>query len=117
MRHQILLREHQLWHTLPQPLLYAHFVAAYHMLQVVLTWTYSVVVNNELNVSTFADIVLLVEAFVAILEGHCSSSVRAIHALFVSSRGKRFLATPKTPIARRVTLSKFCAQLSMWWSS
>ena len=62
MRHQILLREHQLWHTLPQPLLYLHFLAACHMLQVASTWTYSVVVNNDLNVSAPAvvDIVLLV---------------------------------------------------------
>ena len=77
MRHQILLREHQLWHTLPQPLLYLHFMAACHMLQVASIWTYSVVVNNDLNVSVPAivDIVLLVEALAAALGGHCGSSV------------------------------------------
>ena len=110
MRHQILLREHQLWHILPQPLLYVHFMAACHMLQVASTWTYSVVVNNDLNVSAPAvvDIVLLVEALAAALGGHCGSSVCAIHALFASTRAKRFSVTPKTSTARRYHVLPLC---------
>ena len=86
MRHQILLRKHQLSHTLSQPLLYAHSMAACQNLHLAPTWTYFVVVNNKLNVSApeVVNIVLLVEELAAFVEGHCS--VCATRALFVSNQ-------------------------------
>ena len=87
MRHPILLLEHQLWHTLPQPLLYAHFMAACQMLQVASTW----ICRSEQRI----------ERFSTCSRGHCSArggaccncgrplrqlGLCAIHALFASTR-------------------------------